>query len=139
MEELTKYSKKIIHLKFYKKFGIDGVTGVLYFSSDGLTIDNGSDFNFYEGYTQNYNSLELIKYNNDFIPYHNVIEIREYFKNGECVEEYLKRLWSGRYNRVMERMNQELPPFFMLCPLQKEPEDHTGMIYNPYSDRWSFV
>lgn len=139
MEELAKYSKRIVHLKFHKKWGIDGVTGILYFSYDGFTIDNGSDFNFYEGFTQNYHSLESIKYNNDFIPYESVIEVREYLQSGEYAEDYLKRLWNGRYNRVIERMNQELPPFFMLSPLQKEPENHEGMIYNPYSDRWSFV
>jgi hypothetical protein len=137
-EFLFKYSQKIVHINYIDRFNKGSAIGVILFSNSGFTVYNGGQINCYEGFKTCYDLLNDLENRKDFIPYENVTHVGEILDSGERVDNYLQKMWHSKYINVKNMIfNNNV--YSSVFSLSKPLDDHHGMIYNPYTDTWSFL
>ena len=131
--ELKKYSKKIVRIDYENKIrGTFNFWGIFIFTSNGFYIYNGYNFRGYSDFHCQLTNNVLY----DCIPYSNIVLVQDRI-NGITVEEYFKSALT--INNIYDLLNRDLScRSFQFEPFEIK-EDREGMIYNPYSDRWSYI
>jgi hypothetical protein len=140
-EFLLKYSQKIVHLKYADRFNNGSAIGVILFSDDGFTVYNGGQINCFEGFNRCHDTLKSLEEKNDVIPYENVTHVGDVLDNGDHVDSYLQKMWRSKYINVKNMIFNNIvdSSIFSLSKPLEQLDDHHGMVYNPYTDTWSFL
>lgn len=137
-EFLFKYSQKIVNITYIDRFNKGSAIGVILFSNNGFTVYNGGQINCYEGFNTCHDSLRSLEDKNDIIPYENMTSVDDILDNGERVDNYFQKMWHSKYINVKNMIfNNNV--YSSIFSLSRPVDDHNGMVYNPYTDTWSFL
>lgn len=136
-KDLKKFEKKIVKVEFSEyTYWSQYCTGIIIFCKKGIIVYNGKEENAFSGMGQSYEFDEKVLLK-DYIPYVNIVSVFELTD--------VKSLGNLRLTNI-SNMLQNKRFFNMFSPFQLEyseqifvEDPHRGMIYNPYSDRWSFL
>jgi hypothetical protein len=136
-EKLLPFAGDKILIEFYNDEHIAISTyGVLYFGDQDFFVYVGGETPF-GGLGYNYKNLEDLLEKQETIPYENVIEVHKTLSTGITVSDHLKTVYFFKHqelnsfahcNKIIDR--------FKLIPIEN---DHSGMIYNPYSNSWNWL
>lgn len=133
---LKQFEKRIVIMEFseylqWSKY----VSGILIFSKNGVIVYTGKEKGFFGKKSDYYfEETNLLK---DCIPYENIVSVLELTD--------VKSLGGIRLNNISEMLKNtqlfgDFKPFKLEYSEQMFVEDvHKGMVFNPYSNKWSFL
>jgi hypothetical protein len=113
--------------------------GVLLYSNKGFTIYNGEG---YRGYSSKiYPSFLGLYEDDDVIPYNALLYVSEVLTHGEKVIDFMKKEYNIEYNKILNVIytNFAQESVFDTIPGKYCVEDHTGMVFHPMDNYWSWL
>jgi hypothetical protein len=136
-EKLFNYAGDKILIEFYNDEHIAVSTyGILYFGDDDFFVYVGGETPF-GGLAYNYKELEDLLEKQETIPYENVITAYNMLPSGFTVSDHLKSVYYFKYQELNSFAHcNKIVDRFKLIPIEN---DHSGMVYNPYSNSWHWL
>lgn len=137
---LKKHSMQFVHIVFAVTFRKDfSDRGVLLYSDKGFTIYNGEG---YRGYSSKiYTSFLELYEKDDVIPYEAVSSVSEHLTYGEKVIDFMKKEYNIEFNKILNVIytNFAKESVFDTIPSKYRIDDHTGMVFHPMDNYWSWL
>jgi hypothetical protein len=115
--------------------------GLPLFGDTGIILYNGYEKPFCGFYDNHYSFVELMQEDNE-IPYEKIVCVSCRNNRGVLVEEHLKNSFAQDLNNINRLQNTRSEFKYngvVYSNLYISQQDNSGMIYNPYSDRWSYL
>ena len=139
--EIEKYKNKVVMITIHHGTHHQLRYGLPFFGNTGMFLYNGYEKPFVGYYENHYTFLELMQEGQE-IPYDAIINISKENVSGVAVEEHLKNSFPQDFNNI-KKFQTSCCDFdywgTKYSNLYVKNTDHDGMIYNPYSDRWSYL
>lgn len=139
--EMELYKNKIVMINIDHGTHEQLRYGLPFFSNSGIILYNGYAKPFCGFYDNHCSFIELMQEDHE-IPYDKIVCASYKNHNGILVEEHLKQSFSQDFNSIKKLQNtysEFTHNGFVYSNLYVAPQDHSGMVYNPYSDSWSFL
>jgi len=139
--EIEIYKNKIIMININHGTHEQLRYGLPFFSDTGIILYNGYEKPFCGFYDNHYSFIELMQEDHE-IPYDKIVCVSYQNCHGVLVEEHLKNSFGQDFENINKLQNiysEFKHNGLVYSNLYVAPQDHSGMVYNSYSDRWSFL